>query len=49
VPAADYERGPVPVTVEYHVPADKAADFCATAGSIRGDLFQDVEDAERLV
>jgi MFS family permease len=59
VPAAEYERGPVLVTVEYGVPADRAADFRAAVGplraarlregAIRWDLFQDVEDAERLV
>jgi quinol monooxygenase YgiN len=59
VPVAEYERGPVLVTVEYRVPADRAADFRATVGplraarlregAIRWDLFQDVEDAERLV
>jgi hypothetical protein len=59
VPVADYERGPVLVTVEYRVPADRAADFRAAVellraarlrdGAIRWDLFQDVEDAERLV
>jgi MFS family permease len=59
VPAAEYDRGPVLVTVEYRVPADRAADFRAAAGplraarlrdgAIRWDLFQDVEDAERLV
>jgi MFS family permease len=59
VPAADYARGPVLVTVEYRVPADRAADFRAAAGPLRAvrlrdgavhwDLFQDVEDAERLV
>jgi len=56
---AEYERGPVLVTVEYRVPAVRAADFRATVGplraarlregAIRWDLFQDVEDAERLV
>ncbi|HJZ59701.1 MAG TPA: MFS transporter [Gemmataceae bacterium] len=59
VPAAEYERGPVLVTVEYRVPADSVADFRAAAGLLRGirlrdgairwDLFQDVEDAERFV
>jgi hypothetical protein len=59
VPVADYERGPVLVTVEYRVPADRAADFRAAVGplraarlrdgAIRWDLFQDVEDPERLV
>jgi hypothetical protein len=69
VPVYDYERGPVRVTVEYRVPADRAADFRAAVeplraarlrdeplraarlrdGAIRWDLFQDVEDAERLV
>jgi MFS family permease len=59
MPAAEYDRGPVLVTVEYRVPADRAADFRAAVGplraarlrdgAIRWDLFQDVEDAERLV
>jgi hypothetical protein len=52
VPATEYERGPVLVTVEYRVPADRVADFRAARlrdGAIRWDLFQDVEDAERLV
>jgi hypothetical protein len=53
VPAADYERGPVLVTVEYRVPADRAADFCAAVGPLHAarlrdgaigwDLFQDIE------
>jgi hypothetical protein len=47
------------VTVEYRVPADRAADFRAAVGplraarlregAIRWDLFQDVEDVERFV
>jgi hypothetical protein len=59
LPVAEYERGPVLVTVEYRVPADRAADFRAAVGphgaarvrdgAIRWDLFQDVEDTERLV
>jgi quinol monooxygenase YgiN len=59
VPVAEYERGPVLVTVEYRVPGDRAADFRAAAGllraarlrdgAIRWDLFQDVEDTERFV
>jgi hypothetical protein len=59
VPAAEYERGPVLVTVEYRVPADKAAQFRNAAGPLRSarlregatfwDLFQDVEDGELFV
>jgi predicted MFS family arabinose efflux permease len=59
LPAADYERGPVLVTIEYRVPADRAADFRAAAGPLRAarlrdgalrwDLFQDVAGTERLV
>jgi MFS family permease len=59
VRAAEYERGPVLVTVEYRVPADRVGEFRAVAGrlraarlrdgAIRWDLFQDVEDAERFV
>jgi MFS family permease len=59
VSPADYERGPVLVTVEYRVPADRAANFRAAAGPLRAarlrdgaihwDLFQDIEDTERLV
>jgi hypothetical protein len=59
MPAAEYERGPVLVTVEYRVPAERATDFRAAVGplraarlpggAIRWNLFQDVEDAERLI
>jgi MFS family permease len=59
LPVAEYERGPVLVTVEYRVPADRVAEFRAAAGplraarlrdgAIRWDLFQDAEDTERLV
>jgi hypothetical protein len=35
VPVAEYERGPVLVTVEYRVPADRAADFPAAVGPLR--------------
>jgi hypothetical protein len=59
IPVTEHDRVPVLVTVEYRVQAEQVADFRGAAGplraarlrdgAIRWDLFQDVEDAERLV
>lgn len=59
VPTEDHERGPVLVTVEYRIPAERVADFqraveCLRparlrSGAIRWDLFHDAEDRERFV
>jgi MFS family permease len=59
LPITEYGRGPVLVTVEYRVPAERAADFRAAVGplraarlregAIRWDLFQNVKDEEQFV